>query len=110
MKLTLKSHTAQCLIAAGVVLGVASAHAASGFTVTHEQELQVTAGMTAGEVRQVIGSPLGIQKYGNEPGPTWSYRVAGAGGSSYDVIFDVDFGADGRVASVSEVEISNSGD
>jgi hypothetical protein len=110
MKLTLKSQSAQWLLTAGLVLGVASANAASGFTVTHEQEMRVTAGMTAGEVRQVIGSPLAIQKYGNEPGPTWSYRVAGAGVDPYDIVFDIDFGADGRVASVSEVEILDTGD
>lgn len=106
MKLSLKSQSTQWLLAAGLMLGIATADAASGFTVTHEQERQVTAGMTAGEVRQVVGSPARIAQYGNEPGPTWIYRVPGAGVSPYDVVFDIDFAADGTVASVSEVQQS----
>jgi hypothetical protein len=50
MKLALKSHSAHWLLGVGVALGVASANAASGFTLTHGQESEVTTGMTAGEV------------------------------------------------------------
>jgi outer membrane protein assembly factor BamE (lipoprotein component of BamABCDE complex) len=110
MKLALKSHSAHWLLGVGVALGVASANPASGFTLTHEQESEVTTGMTAGEVRQVIGSPLSIQMYGNEPGPTWTYSVLGQGVSPYNVEFDIHFGTDGRVASVNEVQSSEAGD
>ena len=57
-------------------------------------------GMTADEVRHLVGSPAGIAKYGNEPGQTWSYRVPVAGVSPNEVVFDIDFDANGRVASV----------
>jgi len=101
MKLTLKSHIAQGLLAAGLVLGVASANAAGGM-VKQEQESLVTAGMSAGQVQQTVGSPDHIAQYGNESGRTWIYRVPGAGVSPYDVTFDINFGADGRVTAVRE--------
>ena len=109
MKITIKSQSPQWLLAAGLVLGVASVNAANGFTVTRAQEQQVTAGMTADEVRQVIGSPVRVEKYGNEPGPTWIYNVAGASPLGPNpTAFYVDFAADGKVASVSELEIPGS--
>jgi len=99
MQLKLKPQTAQWLLAAGLALGIASVNAAPGYTVTHEQELQITPGMSADEVRQALGRPAQNVRYRNEPGPTWTYHAAS---SFWHAVFDVNFGADGKVASVGE--------
>jgi hypothetical protein len=93
-----QSHVARMLLSAGLLLGVAAAHAASGYTITQAQESLVSPGMTEAEVRQALGHPAHDVHYRNEPGPTFSYHVLGI----EDTLFDVDFGADGKVASVSE--------
>jgi hypothetical protein len=93
-----KPHVAGTLLGAGLLLGVAAAQAASGYTVTTAQESLVRPGMTAAEVREALGHPAQDIHYRNEPGPTFTYRVVG----DNDSLFDVDFGADGRVASTSE--------
>jgi outer membrane protein assembly factor BamE (lipoprotein component of BamABCDE complex) len=98
MTLKLIAHTPRALLAAGLFLGVAAAQAASGYTVTPKQEALVAPGMSTDEVRQALGTPERDATYGNEPGPTWTYEVVGASG----VVFDVDFGSDGKVTSVSE--------
>jgi outer membrane protein assembly factor BamE (lipoprotein component of BamABCDE complex) len=99
MRLKLKPLTTQWLLAASFALGMASASASSGYTVRHEQELQITPGMSADEVRQALGRPARNVQYRNEPGPTWTYRVAS---SYWRAVFDIEFGADGKVASVGE--------
>jgi len=91
-------HAPRALLAVGLFFGVAAAQAADGFTVNHSQEALVAPGMSIAEVRQALGSPAQNLKYHNESGPTFTYRVAG----SDDTVFDVDFGADGKVASVGE--------
>ena len=93
-----KPHVAGTLLGAALLLGAAAAQAASGYTVTPAQESLVRPGMTAAEVRYVLGHPAQDVHYRNEPGPTFTYRVVGDNES----LFDVDFGADGRVASTSE--------
>lgn len=80
---------------AGVGIG---AHAAPGFNVTPEQQAQVKPGMSRSEVLQLIGQPAIDRQYRNQPGPTWIYRLLSFGRSTVHV----DFGADGRVTSVSE--------
>lgn len=74
------------------------AHAAIGFTVTPQQETQIAPGMTTAQVQSLLGAPAKGIRYGNEPGPTWTYGVTGV----KDTLFDVDFGADGKVASIGE--------
>ena len=86
------------LVATGLLLGLAAAHAASGFTVNHGQEAQVAPGMNMDEVQQVLGRPSHDVKYLGEPGRTWTYIVVG----NDETVFDVDFGADGKVASIGE--------
>ncbi len=86
------------LMAAGLVLGAAAAQAAGGYTVTRSQEAQVMPGMSMAQVRHTLGHPEQTVKYGNEPGPTFTYRVM----DNEQTLFDVDFAADGRVASMSE--------
>lgn len=104
MKLKLTSRAVRCMAAAGLALGMASAHAAMGYTISQDQEHGVTAGMTAAQVRSLIGSPITSEQYGNQSGPTWSYNVAGAtaASSGTHLVFDVDFGADGTVTSAGE--------
>lgn len=105
MNFSLKTQTARSLFAVGALLTVAAAHAAGGFVVSPNQEAMVKVGMSTTEVQQALGRPAHNVKFGNEPGPTWSYQVSGAPlvGISEDVaLFDVDFGADGKVASIGE--------
>jgi len=58
----------------------------------------VVPGMQSLDVQLALGRPEHKAKFHNEPGPTWTYRVAG----SEDTVFDVDFDADGKVLSISE--------
>jgi len=89
---------ARVCIAAGLLAAVAAAQAASGFTVQPRQESLVVPGMDSTAVLQALGRPALQRSFHNEPGPTWTYRLAG----SEATLFDVDFDADGKVASVSE--------
>jgi len=98
MTLQLNAHAARLLLAAGLLAGVTAAQAASGFTVTPNQETLVVPGMQSLDVQLALGRPEHKAKFHNEPGPTWTYRVAG----SEDTVFDVDFDADGKVLSISE--------
>lgn len=98
--------TPRALLAAGLFFGVAAAQAATGFTVTPNQEALVTPGMTAAEVRMALGAPEQRIQYRDESGPTFTYRVA----AWPETLFDVDFGANGRVASVSERPDDRGGD
>ena len=49
-------------------------------------------------VEEIRTKPEHAVKYGNEPGPTWTYTVVGA----LDTLFDVDFGSDGKVIAFGE--------
>lgn len=89
---------ARPLLAAGLLLGVAAAHAAGGYNVTKGQEALVTPGMTAAQVEQALGHPAVNIHYRNEPGPTFTYHVVG----DTQTVFDVDFNASGVVLSSSE--------
>ena len=84
------------------------AQAASGFWVTKSQEALVAPGMTMEQVRETLGHPTQFIKYRNQPGPTFTYRVMGTG----DTLFDVDFDANGQVASTTEriIPIDGGGD
>jgi hypothetical protein len=73
-----------------------------GYTVTPAQEHNVKAGLTADEVRQVLGKPAHIERFMGEPGPVWTYAVSG--GLSPTALFEVSFGPDGKVATVIETE------
>ena len=88
------------LLAAGLAFGAAAAQAASGVSITQSQEATVGVGMSTSQVEQILGRPADIFIYGRVPGPTWTYEVDA---SPFGVTeFDVDFGSDGRVASVGE--------
>lgn len=90
------------LLALGAA-GAAHAGMLSGYSVAPTQERLITAGMSQDEVKQTLGRPAHMARYGNEPGPTWSYDVntVTVGGAD-QTLFDVDFGADGRVVSAQE--------
>jgi outer membrane protein assembly factor BamE (lipoprotein component of BamABCDE complex) len=95
----------RALWAAALFLGAAAAQAAGGYTVTKSQEALVAPGMSATAVQQALGRPEANVKFRNEPGPTYTYRISGVG----QTLFDVDFGADGKVASVRERMDENRG-
>lgn len=98
MSLSFTSFVPRLCVAAGLVLGAVAAQAAGGYTVAHNQESQVAPGMSMQQVRQALGTPERHVKYRNEPGPTYTYRVRG----EEQTLFDVDFGADGRVLTMNE--------
>lgn len=86
-------------IAAGLACGVAAAQAAGrGLTIDPAQEQQVRSGMSADEVKNTIGEPMRVERFANQPGPTFAYDVAG----SEQTLFEVEFDADGRVATARE--------
>lgn len=89
---------AHALLATGLFIGVAAAQAAGGYTVNHDQEMQINQGMSVAEVHAALGRPEQRIHYGNEPGPTFTYSVAG----SDEALFDVDFDASGKVVSAAE--------
>ena len=88
------------IAAVGLALGLGAAHAMSGHTVTRQQEGQISAGMAQGGVLSALGKPDSNVHYGNEPGRTFSYHVSG----DPELLFDVDFDADGKVLSARERE------
>jgi outer membrane protein assembly factor BamE (lipoprotein component of BamABCDE complex) len=100
MNTLFKMPAPRLLLAAGLTLGAVAAQAASGFTVSPDQEQLVSVGMSQAEVLQALGRPSLNQHFMNEPGLTWTYNVPA--NIQHHTLFDVDFTADGKVASVSE--------
>jgi len=98
------------LLAAGLAFSTSAPQAASDPDVTlieHElgrfderaQEAAITVGMSATQVRQILGRPDHVVRPKNAPGPTWIYHVmAPPFGDMTE--FDVDFAPDGKVARV----------
>lgn len=105
MNRSLHINRSRLFLIAGLALGIASAHAASGLVITQAQEKLVSAGMTTDEVLLALGRPDRAVAYKYESGPTWSYRIVGDGGGMNK--FYVDFDARGKVASVMERDESN---
>jgi outer membrane protein assembly factor BamE (lipoprotein component of BamABCDE complex) len=89
----------RCGLAAALSLVLCTADAAGGISVTLKEAGQVTAGMSADEVRRLIGRPVSDTQYRNEPGPVWLYHVTDAIDPVY---LEISFGRDGKVASVSQ--------
>lgn len=90
---------------AGLVLIAAEAQADNGFTITTRRESVVAIGMSASEVRQLLGRPARAARYGNTPGPVWTYRVVDPLFGRTE--FNVEFGADERVMAKGEVVIGS---
>ncbi len=88
----------RAMLTAALVAGAAAAQAASGYTISKDQEALVGPGMSAAQVQQTLGHPGRSVQFGNEPGPTFTYHVV----DNERTIFEVDFGADGKVVSTDE--------
>lgn len=104
MRNTLRLSPLRILLTATLLLGAAAAQAAGGYIVTATQEKMITVGMTRSEVMTALGRPAHNLKYRAEPGRTWTYGVRGGPdtGAGEEKVFDVDFGADGKVMSTGE--------
>jgi outer membrane protein assembly factor BamE (lipoprotein component of BamABCDE complex) len=101
MTFTRTSFSPRALLAAGLLFGVAAAQAAgAGYSIRPNQEALVVAGMSAAQVRAALGPPANDTKYMADPGRTWTYTVPGR--SIPATVFEVNFGADGRVVSANE--------
>jgi len=98
MKLFTRQAGLRAAIFSTLLVCAAAAQAAGGFMVQPAQESLVKVGMTRAEVRSALGRPAHNMKYRAEPGRTWTYGIVGEDSK----VFDVDFSADGRVASTSE--------
>ena len=90
---------------AGLVLISAEAFADNGFTVTTSRENVIAIGMSTSEVQQLLGRPARAVRYGNTPGPVWTYRVVDPLFGRTE--FNVEFGADERVMAQGEVVIGS---
>ena len=100
MNTRFKMPALRLLLAAGLMVGAVAAQAASGFFIRPADEQRVSVGMSEAEVMQVLGRPSRNQHFMNEVGRTWTYEVPE--GLDGRTLFDIDFGADGKVASVNE--------
>lgn len=96
----------QWTVVVGLAFGAIAAHAQDGFTVTPYQESLVKQGMSKSEVQQAIGRPSRDQTYGVASGSTWVYGVQGMVNdgitTNSSTVYEVDFGADGKVISAKE--------
>lgn len=96
----------QWSVVVGLAFSALAAHAQDGFTVSPNQEYMVKPGMTKSEVRQAIGRPSRDESYGVAPGSTWTYGVTGMVNDGIlgngTTVYEVDFGADGKVISAKE--------
>jgi hypothetical protein len=90
---------------AGLALISAEVHADNGFTVTTSRENVIAIGMSTSEVRQLLGRPERAVRYGNTPGPVWTYRVVDPLFGRTE--FNIEFGADERVMAKGEVVIGS---
>jgi len=91
----------RALLAVGLLFGIAAAQAAPmGYSIKPGQEALVAAGMSAAEVRAALGSPTQDVRYMADPGRIWTYSIPAR--LIPVAVFDVIFGADGRVSSVNE--------
>jgi outer membrane protein assembly factor BamE (lipoprotein component of BamABCDE complex) len=104
MKFNLKTRLARVLLTMGLLFCITAMQAAGGFNVRPEQERMVKVGMTMAEVEQALGRPARNVKYRTEPGPTWTYNVLV--NTMPPTVFEVNFSADGKVASVDQRMLS----
>ncbi|MCP5254423.1 MAG: outer membrane protein assembly factor BamE [Zoogloeaceae bacterium] len=105
MKTRFRNSSRALLASACGLLLSTGAVAASGYNITPEQIGLIKAGMNQGEVLKAVGEPVDTRSYGNQPGPTWVYRLLAQG----DRTVDVDFDSSGRVVS-SSIRLDYTGD
>jgi outer membrane protein assembly factor BamE (lipoprotein component of BamABCDE complex) len=94
-----------------VILGLLCASAtlamaAKGYVVDPRDERLIQPGMTKAEVQSMIGKPPREKTYAIAPGSTWVYSVRGKPHIDFispeNMVYEVDFGADGRVLRAGE--------
>jgi len=105
LKLEFDSRLTGWLLVAGLVLTSTEALAANGFSVTTSGENVIAIGMSTSEVRQLLGTPARTARYGNTPGPVWTYKVVDPLFGRTE--FNVEFSADDRVIAKGEYVIGN---
>ncbi len=101
MTLKHSSLVARALLASGILFGAAAAQAATGYDITQGQEGLVHPGMTMSQVQRALGRPEQKMAYADQAGPTWTYQVQSP--AAPGTKFDVDFGANGKVASARQL-------
>lgn len=84
--------------AAALGLALALSGAAQA-VVSAGDQTAVKAGMSQDEVQRVLGKPAKVENYSLSNTATWIYRSADQFAQPGDKVFDVDFGADGKVKS-----------
>ena len=103
----LKPQTIYRSIILGLLCATASvAMAAKGYVVDPRDERMVQPGMTKAEVQNAIGKPPREMTYAIAQGSTWVYSVRGRPYIDFispeNIVYEVDFGADGRVIRAGE--------
>ena len=104
------NHSMKMLLASTALMGTVFSYSATGFSVTSSQEASIKVGMTAEQVRAVLGRPAHSLKFRNEPGRTWIYDVIEMDIKNTHTVFYVDFGGDKKVLSTSERLETNESD
>lgn len=99
MTFTLGHSRLRSTLVALALCSAALVQAATGYTVTADQQAAVKVGMSRDEVRALLGRPAHNLKYRSEPGRSWTYGVIGLTLSGEHAVFDIEFSADGRVLS-----------
>ena len=98
MRTNSTSGLAQFVLTGALVAGAALAHAAApGFTVQARDQQLVKVGMTQDEVRTALGKPARTLHLEAMSATTWTYQRP-----EMEVVFDVDFGRDGKVIAAGE--------
>ena len=107
MKFNLKAPSSRILLTTVLAASAVASFAATGYNVTATQESLIKTGMSSTQVQQMIGKPFNTVNFRNQDGLTWEYHVSGdAIGSK---TFYIDFDAQGKVTSVSEITVDVGG-
>ena len=89
--------------------GTAAVMAANGYVVDALQQKMVQPGMTKAEVQNMLGKPPREATYAIAQGSTWVYSVRGRPQIDFisveHIVYEVDFGADGRVVRAAERDL-----
>ncbi len=90
-------------------VGTAAVMATNGYVVDPLQEKLVQPGMTKSEVQTLIGKPPREATYAIAEGSTWVYSVRGRIHVDFisreNIVYEVDFGPDGRVVWAGERDL-----
>jgi outer membrane protein assembly factor BamE (lipoprotein component of BamABCDE complex) len=96
----------QTLVVGLFCVSATAAMAAKGYVVDPRDERMIQIGMTKAEVQNAIGKPPREATYAVAQGSTWTYSVRGKPHIDFispeNIVYEVDFGADGRVIRAGE--------